>query len=670
MGASYRPENPFAQGGARRPYRPENPFAKADFSGIEGGSSTDAPPEPSLFDKIAVRNPSLGLVFAGARGPGRAALHGASLSTSDEIVGAARALPDIITGTPAREALGRGIDAERASLARYQEEHPTAARVAEITGAVGSGFAGGAALQTIRGAKAAQGASILVRGRQAAGAGAAAGAIAGAGGEEGGVEERAGGALRGAAGGALLGGAVPIVGATASRSIDRLRIGNAKDKAVRKVLEALGRDRKTPADVRTAANRLPARPESIMEVSGENMVGLGRGAQSVPGRAKDEIADVLRTRADEQMTRIVDDVESALGQRRQNVFQKAEDLIATKKAKAQALYDRAYKNPPIDDPVVRQAFELPAFRAAYSRAQRIAKAEGNPLPDIGKDGKISVRGIDLTKRGLDDLIESRMRSGKMGRTEARALRKKLNDVLAVVDSKIDDYRVARAEFAGDSALEDALQAGRDFMKQDARLTASEIRALSAGEKELYRLGALDAIRKRMDDAADGRDLARTIFGSPERRAQLRALFDDDKAFEVFQDTMERETRMASVKNTVLGGSPTARIQAEQGDLGEMLSTAADVATGNVPGLGRRVANIAIGNRLSRIDEAVTNELAPLLTAGATGGNKRLAALARVLERAEREAARRARAGDLTTRSVGAGVGGAQAPNTEYRKRDR
>jgi hypothetical protein len=125
-----------------------------------------------------------------------------------------------------------------------------------------------------------------------------------------------------------------------------------------------------------------------------------------------------------------------------------------------------------------RAMKIPAFQEAHEIGRRIAKLEGVDLPPLTKemvkvDGKSlseqvpqSVQAIDYMKRGLDDLIEGKMRSGAMARTEARLLRQKLNGVLEKVDAAVPEYAKARAQFSGDSKLMEAHDAGREFLRTD------------------------------------------------------------------------------------------------------------------------------------------------------------------------------------------------------------
>jgi hypothetical protein len=107
--------------------------------------------------------------------------------------------------------------------------------------------------------------------------------------------------------------------------------------------------------------------------------------------------------------------------------------------------------------------------------------------------------------------------------------------------------------------------------------------------------------------------------------------------------------MKETEQFVLGGSPTARIQAEQADLRGPRFRASDVV--HPINTGGKILDNVIANRLVAGTERRVNQMAPLLTAPLVGGD-----LIDALKRyAEMEAKRKAR---LATgaRAVGAASG--------------
>jgi hypothetical protein len=179
----------------------------------------------------------------------------------------------------------------------------------------------------------------------------------------------------------------------------------------------------------------------------------------------------------------------------------------------------------------------------------------------------SVEAIDYTKRGLDAVIERRMKGGSMDRGLARVLKNRTADMLEKVDNAVPEYQQARQQFAGDSELMDALESGRNFLKEDYRVTQKQLAAMTDGEREMHKVGALDAVRRVMDETPDGADVVKRIFGNPRKRDQLKVLLGD-QSFVQLEEQLGVESRMVRTKDRVTGGSPTARIQPELAELAD------------------------------------------------------------------------------------------------------
>jgi hypothetical protein len=114
---------------------------------------------------------------------------------------------------------------------------------------------------------------------------------------------------------------------------------------------------------------------------------------------------------------------------------------------------------------------------------------------------------------------------------------------------------------------EALESGRNFLKEDYRVTQKQLAAMTDGEREMHKVGALDAVRRVMDEAPDGADVVKRIFGNPRKRDQLKVLLGD-QPFAQLEEQLGVESRMVRTKDKVTGGSPTARIQTELAELAD------------------------------------------------------------------------------------------------------
>lgn len=622
----YSPENPYAP----KKYRPENPYANgADFSDVTTGASTG-------------KKKKRGSIF-------QSAAEGVALGFGDEAAGAISALT------------GGTYDAGKADFQErrknYKAENPGKSLAAEIGGGIAAAIpAGGASLLRT-------GAGLGRRVATGALEGGVMGGVAGAGSAEGGLRERSKGFGLGATIGAPLGAALPVVGAAASGirgAIAPATKKTAESQANRLLRTALERDGVAPSDMARQAESLSGKPAILPDLAGRNTLGLARAAQATPGRAKEDLAQTLDDRAGGQLSRVAQDVENALGFERKDVHQLADDLIKQRKSNAEPLYEAA-RPIPIDDPEVvsevASLMQIQVFKDAMKRGMGLAAAERKP---IVKGIPLTIGQLDYMKRGLDAVIESRSGDGKsaISRTEAKVYRQRLNELLEMLDDRHPEYGEARATFKGDSEMIEALESGRSFLKEDPRLTSKQIAGMSEGERELYRVGALDSIREAMDKAGDNADLVKRVFGSTYRRDQLKALLGE-AAFNDLAQKMGAESLMVRTKEGILGGPATARIGAELADMagsniGEIAATGMDVARGNIAGLIGRGASALQRRAQGNVGNVADNLSSKMLTAP---GTPQFDELMRLLAESNVKAGRSQARGNITRRALTGTVGG-------------
>lgn len=547
----------------------------------------------------------------------------------------------------------------RQQQAAYEADHPGRALAGEVLGAAAPAVVtGGAALLPRAGAGALRRAAMTAPVQ-----GAVAGAVSGAGNAQGGMEARLGGAALGAGAGAVF-GAGGSAAVKAGRGVVRGVTGRAGGKAGRAdrlVAEALERD---GADVGDLARITTRKPAMLADVAGENTRDLLDAAATVPSAGKDRIVSAIGQRNEGQARRVLADLERSVGIDARDAVDVADEIVQRRAAQARPLYERAYQRGVVQAPSVRAAIaESPTFRAAFNEGRKIAREEGVEIVD----GEPTVQAVDYMKRGLDDLIERRMRSGKMGRAQARALRNRLDGILADVDAEVPDYARARAAYAGESKLLDAVETGRKLLREDVRVSRKAVERMSEGEREMFRLGGIDAIRERVRESADGRDVVKVLFGTEDKRRTVRTLFpqgaEGTKQFDRFRRAMEQEAQMYATGAKVTGNSRTvARAQAVADlaglNVGEALGTAGDVVTGNVPAVARRLTDAAgrkVAGGFARVrTRNAADEIAERLTL--TPGSPEYKQLMDALARFAMERTARQQQSTVTARAFGVGGG--------------
>jgi len=574
-----------------------------------------------------------------AKGLGRKAASGLTFNFSDEGIAAIRSR---IEGIPFEQALAE----ERQKIKDFEGRYPVAATVSEIGGALPTMLIPG-----LGAARAAQGATRVGRALatpvgQAAVAGSKQGALSGLGGAEGGLDaEGVGQRLMGAGTGALVGGAAgagtgAVLGA-GSRALGAVKerffdeSGEVAGKvAMQKVLQDLERSGMSPADAKQAYERMykAGVPAQLFDVS-PSLTSRAEGIVQRPGRGAELLAEDVAERQMGQRDRVMAAARGSLNQGR------AVDYYATEEALTDALrrnarpyYEQAYRAV-----LPEQAqFELQtiadsvkrAFPSAESYARRLYAGARNEFGRLGTrdvdtgsgiamkefDALPQVQKWDYLMRGLNQAARRAGYDTELGRVGLR-LRGQIADVL---DNNVDAFRQARSVFRGDKEVQEALEAGRSFLRADPEALARSFPDMSSAEQAAYRIGALKNIRDRIYGSGDTTDATKKIGENiADRRAALEIIMPNPVNARLFQETLEYEARLLQNANRMVQGPATARRSQQFRDLESddfgILGVAADVAAGAPTTMFRRMLNVFANN--PAIPEKRAEAIANILRAG-------------------------------------------------------
>lgn len=561
----------------------------------------------------------------------------------------------------------KALDKIRQEYGQYSKENPFTSGALEFAGGVAPGVAamlipGGQAAGAAQIGRASTGALARIAAKpmaRAIAAGALSGGIAGAGSAE------KGSRLSGAGTGALLGAgtgmAVPAiirggkVGGTWLREKLAPTPGMMQSRAAEKMTAAMQESGITPKDIETRM-----------------VADRAKGVPSVVANVDPALADLAETVAQRtgRGTRIV---EQKLGEQKTGAKERAYQQIVSKlkpgdyyadeqkmvqelRDRAKTLYQDAYAHGTIDDPRINEALKNPAFAGFYNKARQIADTEataaklrgedpsnyrlkeiytfetapnGQPVPVL-KEAP-DVRTLDYIKRGIDATIDSGYNSKSgMSTAEASALKGLRNVFVNAIDEAAPAYKAARAEYAGEMEVLDAMRTGMlKFGKLDHEQVNNLVSKMSSTEKEAFRTGVARDLYSRIMDPSNNFNAAQRIIGSPETQKKLRPLFDSAGEFELFRNAMERESQLFHQANKILGGSQT----------GKRIQMAKEFE--DQPGVGEAVAQAVTGGfwssltgltakaiRAGSMTPEVANKLAPMLM---SSDPKEVAAVVKVLE---------------------------------------
>jgi muramidase (phage lysozyme) len=471
---------------------------------------------------------------------------------------------------------------ERGLAKKAEADQPAASIAGNLTGAIATiPLTGGASAATLPG-RIAQGGKI----------GGILGAFGGAG-EGSDIASRVAGAATGGATGTLLGAAAaPAVEgvikagkaiATAARPITSAVRGviNPEAEAGRKIVQRIEADQKvgqglTPQEF-AAANR-EGQPVSVMDLGGDNARNLARSAANTSGEAKAALDNSINDRFESQVPRVSDYLRNLFGGKVADVEANREALQVAARQVNKPAYAKAYGSPNAQslwDEGFEQVAQAPVVQQAIKDATRTganrAAAEGwtpvrNPFAFneasqrmVLKDPNVkpNLQFWDHVKRNLDDTINTLERGGeKSAAADAKQLRSMLTQRL---DEMVPEFKTARAGAARFFGAEDALDAGKQFVRSNQNLDEAR-RAfvqLKGPERELFQQGFVSGLLDDLSRVGDRRNVLNSINQNPAAKAKLEMVLGPEK-WGKLEAQLRIEGIMDLARGAVQGNSTTAR----------------------------------------------------------------------------------------------------------------
>jgi hypothetical protein len=589
---------------------------------------------------------------------GRAVGQGLGLGFGDEAIARVRAKME---GRPYEDV----VREEREAYQKFQEKNPFIALGTElVSGAIptigmamipGAGTPGAVAGSVRMGQAASKLSQYMPKFMtgtmgKAAGAGATTGAIAGAGSETEG--NRTSGALSGGTTGAVLGPTVAKTlqlggqGAKAIKNAIRPSPNAVEQRATNKVLEAMGRDEMDPTALRDKmlADKKLGVSSTIMDAT-PSLSTLGEAVVTRPGSGRKILGTGLNERLEGGReaagARALKDIGKGVDYTAQE-----DKLMGTLRSNANNLYDTAYAHGSVDDTRILKVLEDDTFKKAFKEAQAISSKEAraaelrgedasrfklNDIYDQDKDGNLisvgkipDVRTLDYIKRGIDALIDKGYKGEGMGKAEANALKDLRKAYIGVIDENVPEYAVARAKYAGDMEVLDALRLGRTDYLSPKMLPAEAkklVDGMSEAERDALRAGVAQSLMTKVMDAPQQVNAAQRIIGAPATRKRLEALFQDPNEYKVFEAALQRESELFRNAQDIVRGSRTANKTEALKDLKagngifDIAGEAVDIAAGSPGSVVGRVLKYLQAR--TSLDEKTAGEVATMLKSGTT-----------------------------------------------------
>lgn len=567
-------------------------------------------------------------------------------------VGAARIALEKYRGEPgeASKVYDQAIEDIHARQKSAQEDHP----IAFGAGQIGGSFIPASRIAKAVGAGASLGGAIVRSGV----AGGILGGIEGFGSGDGGLQDRAIHGAEGVPVGAAIGSVAPVVGQLIGKGVSAIvNRGGTEGAGAGKVLSALERDGVAPVDLQTRLSA--AGPNAMIADIGPNVTQQAATIAASPGKGQQTIRAAIDTRNAGASGRVTSAVDSSIGGP-VNYGQIERDIITRRRDAAGPLYRSAYAIPLPAIREVQDVLATPTGRAAAARAARLSQDEGLPFDPN------SVRGVDLIKRTLDDVVSEGTRKGRTN--EARIIANLRDKMMNAVDDHVPEYAMARDAFAGESAIKDALSAGRGVFKDN--ITPQEIGdqlvRMTTSERDAFLQGARASIQTVMGTARNDAAAVRTLFKKGFNQEKLEMVLGPQAAGRLLKH-VGFETTAANTSQRVIGNSETAARVAGREDLtpsgtglGIRDSYAAGGLMGAARGAGLKLVDRAIDAIRSGRQKEIEGAMGEILTMTGPDRDKAVASVMREALRRDRSGTLARHVRNLTTGAALAG-GGPHAP---------
>jgi hypothetical protein len=355
----------------------------------------------------------------------------------------------------------------------------------------------------------------------------------------------------------------------ADRKAAELLTDAAGDTSIQRsiALTALANRQGVPMQLGTSTPRMTALTE---KVAGKPSSGQ-----------EDLISNLVETRAGTAARagtaeRVRDQAEAALPGAKKDYFAEEEAISDRLRSIGDNEYQRAFAVGEVNDPEIMAIINNPSpiIRSIWQSVQNTAQIAEKELrmamePVLDAGGNLvglaptanavpDVEVLDLFKRALDDRIQKGFKgTGSEGKFEADALKTLRNNMVSRLDQLVPEYREARAKYAGDLEVRDALRYGLDIFSRKIR--PAELRKklgdMSEAEKEAVKTGGLEAMFRNIEGASGG-DLAKKLAGTPEKLQKLKSIMGPQEA-KFFERVMQKESQLYQRTGKITSGSRTA-----------------------------------------------------------------------------------------------------------------
>jgi hypothetical protein len=291
----------------------------------------------------------------------------------------------------------------------------------------------------------------------------------------------------------------------------------------------------------------------VADVVGRDLLDL---VASLPGETPKGWADVRLERIKGRPERL-DPVVNYLNGKLGRAGDVTEALTKQQKAEAGPLYDRLHATSVKVTPELLDMLQSMKQLGAVGQAQKLAVAERRPLTvtekyleDAQQQGitqPLSMRDLDIVKRGMDDAIEAAKENGRPT-TLSRAMTELNNQYKSLLDNETGGlYGDAREAYAGPAAIKSAIEQGRNLWRGTAESMRATLKGMSESERQGFRVGAAESFRETIGSPA-GQNKVLNLWKDRTIRERLREVFGNEEQYDRAVRLIENESKIKSLES--------------------------------------------------------------------------------------------------------------------------
>jgi hypothetical protein len=350
------------------------------------------------------------------------------------------------------------------------------------------------------------------------------------------MEERGQAALPAAGLGAVVGGALPVVGralqpvgtAIAGQAVKAFGPGATARQAERVAQKAVRADLQRAGinnldDFLKAAEQYQGKPVMTAELT-QSMTNSLTALTRAKGTTGDKVKAILENRIQGFPERMMRDLQDATGLDPAAILDNLDDLIKSRQAVAAPEYAKAFAEPFTMTPQLRALIEgSPEAAAAFEDVQKIFQTKlagtGKTFEDVPK-----LEVYDSVKKNLDERVRRLLKKGKTSQANAIAdFTERFRNELDVIVP--DKYKAARVAGGEAPSLREANKAGSKAFRLPFDMFKKEFAKVQGADAEAFK----GAFVREIANAIEKNPTQASAILSPEFQSKLRLMFGEQAA---------------------------------------------------------------------------------------------------------------------------------------------